>query len=328
MVAKAKAQPKECSQLADVESWDSQTTGSCSEEEHSVAPGFGWETLMRYPTTAIINAEAKNKGKDMGALQMLYRSPSCKGHCRPNQEMILVPRQVSASFFVYKADIANIHRCSLSTDLRRPHCAGDACLPCYTAHMACRYRHSAAVHTKKVILMWHRLLQEPQFPPIPAQPPTCTQKPEHGHQERAAILENIKYLAAEIEGLPQEIGQLLATKGGIRMAREEVLSLAAHGLLLTVPGALRPTSVSVKMVQTTGGIDKGPLYSEAIAMMFPQNASPCTSWYRAVVDATAPYSNPGEMLATQAQCTITVNAILDSVIYAARDKWLREAHRL
>ena len=119
--------------------------------------------------------------------------------------MILVPRQVSTSFFIYKADITAVHRCMLSTDFKQPHCVGDACLPCYTAHMKRTYGHSMATHTKKLIRMWHRVLQSPQFPAVPLVPSSCAQQPEHGVQERAAILGNIKFLVTELNAMPQEV---------------------------------------------------------------------------------------------------------------------------
>ena len=124
MVAKAKARPKDFNQMGDMASWNSQATGSGSEEELNLVPGFAWEALTRHPVTAAVNTAARKEYREVLPLQVPYRSPTCKGYCRPNQEMMLAPRQVSTSFFIYKADITFAHKCMLSTDFKKPHCAG------------------------------------------------------------------------------------------------------------------------------------------------------------------------------------------------------------
>ena len=94
------------------------------------------------------------------------------------------------------------------------------------------------------------------------------------------------------------------------MARGEMLHIAERGLLLTMPGALRLTAVAARIVQTTGGLDKGPLYSEAISMLPPQGTKVCSAWFRARIDPALPYGTPQERRATGLFCEQRVNAIL------------------
>ena len=161
MVAKPKAGPKAHGLMAASMSWDSQTTGSGSDEEEVCSFGFSWEALTVFPTTVTANALARRECKDYMPLQVLRRAPSCKGYCRPNQEMILAPRQVASSFFIYKADITAAHKCLLAADFKQPRCAGDGCIPCVVAHMKLLHGRRLTIHAKKVTHLWHRTLQMP-----------------------------------------------------------------------------------------------------------------------------------------------------------------------
>ena len=94
------------------------------------------------------------------------------------------------------------------------------------------------------------------------------------------------------------------------MARDEMLHIAECGFLLTMARALKPTAVTARIVQTTGGLDKGPLYSEAISMLSPQGTYTCSTWFRTQVDPALPYGTPQERMAAGAFCKQRVNAIL------------------
>ena len=115
-------------------------------------------------------------------------------------------------------------------------------------------------HTQKSCTAVAQNPAAPAIPPTaPLMPPTSEQRPQHEGSERATILAIMRYLVVELSSCLPDVLMDFAARGGARMAREEILHIAEHGLLLTMPGALKPTYATTRIVQTTGGLDKGPL---------------------------------------------------------------------
>ena len=101
-------------------------------------------TTKDYYKTTDVNQHAAQKRRQKLALRALYQTEQM-GNWEEGTELEVPIGQLT--HFILPEDISEDCKCWESTSYGEPMCAGDACLPCYIAHIV---RHHGPAHMAKL----------------------------------------------------------------------------------------------------------------------------------------------------------------------------------
>ena len=202
-----------------------------------------------------VNQNAAQARKPRGVLQVVdQRTPH--GEWTPGTEMV-IPLEQNGTIILPR-DITEERKCWEAEDYGHPRCAGDACLPCYAAHLFKRHGLGQMAQFQDIIKTWHGVFSDMTHMVDPRV--VLQRHTEHDAvPDEATIRCCVLHMAQLILALHKATRAQLAQNGGVRMTKDEVLGKTKAGRLHSDMGIEAPIHFTHRVVRYRRTKDDPPL---------------------------------------------------------------------